>query len=261
MKEYEIYSLRRSGSLFITEWILSHFEYGYHKNSIRSNEPSQYIVWKNNTVTHCINPDILPEDWVVPDEDYDVVLSSYEDESFTEITENTIIILRDWYNTWASRIKSNRYKCSGGNPASIYLNYCKFYDIMPENVILYNKLVVDEEYAKEVERRFGWKHVPVTKKLPKSKIGAGSSFSGGHLKVASVNDRYKSTENHPAWPFIMSNHEINSYMEKIFNICPDVPDIKITETPPEATTTAKTVSSRPLGGLRSAQFTLNTIID
>ena len=210
MIKYNTYGLRRSGNHMVIEWILSHFKYGYHKNAIKNGKVGQHVTWLDGKIN-------LKKPL---DDKYDILISSYEDVAPNDILENDIIILRDWYNIWASRIKSNRDNCWGGNCDEIYLKYCELYDKYPNKFILYNKLVSDSKYAIEIENRFGWSHKKVPTNLPKSGIGMGSSFTGNNINVNQVNNRYQliAKTNPKKWENVIKNTEINNYMKKIFNI-------------------------------------------
>ena len=66
----------------------------------------------------------------------------------------------------------------------------------------------------------GGGHISIPTTLPKSGIGDGSSFTGKKLIQNDVNQRYKNIkQNYPnEWENIISNKDINAYMESIFGI-------------------------------------------
>tara|TARA_Y100000592_G_scaffold1325_1_gene2084 strand:+ start:880 stop:2427 length:1548 start_codon:yes stop_codon:yes gene_type:complete len=209
MKKYDIWGMRRTGNHAITEWIASHFNKTIHNNDIIQNKP-----WVTN----------LHGDGKI----VDCYIDSYEDFEPGEINENTIILLRDWYNLSASRLNSGRgwknscrYVNQHGyhrNCIEVYLKYCELWEKYPDNFILYNKWVEDKNYVKEIEKRYGWYHVARHDKLPESGIGGGSSFKD--TSIGSFTDRYlKIVEKYPEeWVEICSNKEINEYSKKIFGI-------------------------------------------
>jgi len=209
MKKYKVWGMRRSGNHAVIEWISSHFDKTIHNNDIIQNKP-----WVTN---------------IHGDSNFvDCCIDSYEDFSPSEITENTIIILRDWYNLSASRLVSGRgWKDScrfpdthgyNRNCAGVYLEYCKLWEKYPDNFILYNRWCTDEKYAQEIEERYGWKKVPRKDELPVSGIGGGSSFgieTGGGFE-----DRYLTViKDHPNdWVDVCSNKDINYYSKKVFGL-------------------------------------------
>jgi hypothetical protein len=209
LKKYNVWGLRRSGNHTIIEWIASHFKKTYHQNDIIQHKPWVTNFYGNGKQIDCL-------------------IDSFEDFEPSEINENTIILLRDWYNLSASRLNSGRgwetscrqidrhaynRKC-----AEVYLKYCKLWEKYPDNFILYNKWVEDKNYAREIEKRYGWVNVSRHDKLPTSGIGNGSSFSD--KTNSGFNDRYLNIiEKYPEdWKQICSNEEINEYSKKIFDI-------------------------------------------
>ena len=217
-KKYDIWGMRRVGNHAITEWISSHFNNTIHYNDIVNKKP-----WR-----------IKQYETGFKGNDVDLIVNSYEDFEPEEVNENTIILLRDWYNMSASRLVSNRgwdKSCRYPNKsnydrscAEVYLKYCKLWEKHPDNFILYNKWTTDENYEIEIEKRYGWNRTPRLNKLPTSGIGDGSSFDIG---LSKMNERYSeiATKYPNEWKLIISNEEINHYTKLIFGI--DVKELNI----------------------------------
>ena len=210
VNKYNVWGMRRCGNHAITEWISSHFTKTLHNNDIIQNKPWLIKTYGQGNYVDC-------------------QIDSFEDYPPQEkdIDENTIIILRDWYNMSASRLvsgrgwkRSCRFDDQHGYTRSceeVYLAYCKLWEKYPSNFIVYNKWVSDEEYQKEIEDRYGWKRVSRLDKLPESGIGNGSSFKNTSL---AFDERYlEVVENSPyEWIDICANKEINEYSKRIFGI-------------------------------------------
>ena len=211
IKKYDVWGMRRTGNHAIIEWISSHFNKTLHRNDVVKSKP-----------------------WLIKEygggEIIDLTIDSYEDFAPTEIKENTIILLRDWYNMCASRLVSKRgwrNSCRYNDEisyirscAEVYLEYCKLWEKYPDNFILYNKWCNDDKYEKEIEKRYNWKRVPRNNNLPSSKIGGGSSFKKDVVENTSFDERYLDViKNYPdEWIDICSNEEINNYCNKIFGL-------------------------------------------
>lgn len=210
LNKYDVWGMRRCGNHAIIEWISSHFTKTLHNNDIIQNKPWLIKTYGEGNYVDC-------------------QIDSFEDfpPKEEDITKNTIIILRDWYNMSASRLVSGRgwqHSCRYDNQhgytrscEEVYLEYCKLWEKYPNNFIIYNKWVSDVEYQREIESRFGWNTVQRIDKLPESGIGNGSSFKDTKL---SFDERYLDViENHPyEWVKICSNEKINEYSKRIFGI-------------------------------------------
>jgi len=209
---YDVWGMRRVGNHAIIEWIAQHFERTLHRNDIIQEKP-----------------------WVIKEygdgKYYDCHIDSYEDfaPAFQVVKDNTIILLRDWYNVSASRLFSGRgwhdtcrfpdKKDYIRSCEEVYIEYCKLWEQHPEKFILYNKWATDENYEIEIEKRYGWNRSKRIQKLPKSGIGRGSSF-GDESSLNLVNERFMKIANeHPhIWEQMIDNDEINKYNEQIFGL-------------------------------------------
>lgn len=208
--KYDVWGMRRCGNHTITEWIASHFNKTLHNNDIIQSKPWLIKTYGNGNYIDC-------------------EIDSFEDfpPSDEEIDDNTIIILRDWYNMSASRLVSGRgweYSCRFNDQhgytrscEEVYLEYCRLWEKYPNNFIIYNDWVSDEDYRKQIEARYGWSYSPRLENLPESGIGNGSSFKDSKL---SFDERYLTiVENYPQeWIRICSNSKINKYSKLIFGI-------------------------------------------
>ena len=209
--------MRRSGNHFIIEWLLSHYASGHHLNQMRSDGVTPYNQWhwEGNRLQKIKDIGNRP---------VEVKVVSYEDEAPTKVEDGTIIILRDWYNICASRIVSKRGwkdSCPSGDCPAVYTRLCELATKHPENTILYNRLIADPKYKREIEERYGWGDRPLSTTVPKSNIGKGSSFGNKRLLTpADLNTRYKHViETHPEeWAALTKYPEINRYMQQIFDI-------------------------------------------
>jgi len=220
MKHLNIFGLRRVGNHAIIEWIARHFKHTKHLNDCWG-----WPVPNSNWSTKEYGELSLP---------IDLIIQSYEDfePSIQEVEDsNTILLLRDWYNMAASRHVSrrgygntarSRHKASYNRSVSeVWIKYAELYEQYPEKFILFNKWTVDEEYRKEVSKRFSFPgNAEYVNKLPESKIGAGSSFKDQELDPEKVSLRYRQLveKDIRAYNDITGNTLINGYCKRIFNI-------------------------------------------
>lgn len=180
-RRFFIYGLRRSGNHAIIEWIAKHYNRTHHFNDcLNKPESSNFWRWKELYYGDKSKPT-------------DCIIYSYEDfeptpEDLKNSTESdtVICIWRDWYNIAASRLKSrrgintarHRHKLTRDRKAApVWLEYAKLYDKHPELFVLYNKIIYQPEYLKQVEANLALpKHYRWEMTLPSSKMGDGSSF-------------------------------------------------------------------------------------
>lgn len=214
-EQYNVFGIRRSGNHTIIEYIASHFDRTVHHNDCEG-----WKVDRNRQFTYG-DPN-LP---------IGCVIHSYEDfePSTSEILgETTVVILRDFYNICASRIKSGRgldtcrrryeMQYGGASIEGVWMKYANLYLEYPDKFILFNKWNSSEEYRGNVKTRFGLnRDVEYVKELPKSGIGYGSSFG----QLGGVNERYLEVMNNldiKLYNRVFCNKEINDLNERIFGV-------------------------------------------
>ena len=147
-----------------------------------------------------------------------------------------IIILRDPFNFFASRIKLEEYGIRSmhihvvdektkklmikfwKDYAKEFLGYTSY---LKNNkvVVSYNRWFADENYKKELAKKLGLKYRFVPDKFV-SKYGPGSSFDGrkfdGRASQMKVMERWKLYKNIPFYRSIFKDDELMSLSKKIF---------------------------------------------
>jgi hypothetical protein len=177
--DYLVHGIQRGGNHAIIDWILSHFKSSIFYNCCFLKEDGLSI--------DCWHGDIFR----FGEEPYEITIASFEDnvQKIREIknlfTNSTnIIILRDFYNTYASRFEKIK---KSSDP--LIIKRFRFYDNTKiwkdlANIFLeeqknsvninYNKWFVDVDYRLKISQKFGKSNESKIKNVPH--FGGGSSF-------------------------------------------------------------------------------------
>lgn len=183
MKIYNIFGLRRSGNHAIIEYIAQSFEHTVHYNDCMG--------WQSNRFSKSEFGEL--------DRPQDCQIYSYEDFEPTDEQiqdPSCFIILRDYLNIAASRLKSNR----GCNTCrqqfqsnrttcceKVWSKYWDLYTRYPHKTIIYNYWHSDINYRIYINDLLELNNSIYQKYLPESGVGQGSSFDN----LDTLNDRYK----------------------------------------------------------------------
>ena len=236
--EIRIIGMQRSGNHPIIDWIASMLpDKSCVLNFVNGPNPLEHHIKKEDILIGLTLNEIL-----TANKEY--LVYNYEDETISEIfnknrNENIIgtsdkkfdvLILRDPYNLFASRIKRGSVKL-GHKTTEQQLILRKLWiecanealnktNNLTQNktVILFNKWFVDEDYRKELAEKFGLKYNDKTLNTV-SKVGAGSSFNGfnyqNRAKDMKVLERYKELNNEGTYSELLIP-EIKELSKKIF---------------------------------------------
>lgn len=178
----------------------------------------------------------------------DCLIYSYEDWGLANITQPRfernrtlylgnsaqrfeVLILRDPFNLFASRIKQNfqATKCKKTSMVALWLEYAKEFvgdtHYLQGNVICinYNRWFADTDYRRSLAARLGlvFSDAGLSEVLS---LGAGSSFDGtrlnGQARAMDVTNRWRVYAEEPSFRQIFQNEEIWRYCEQIFGHLP-----------------------------------------
>lgn len=206
-----LFQIRRSGGHAIIEWLAKHYKHTRHCNDC--------FTWASDDCWRIKNyGDIEAE--------IDLQLYSYEDFSpLLDRIDDSIVVLRDFYNIAASRLKSDRgldtcrkpfdRDFGGRSLEDVWIDYALLYLKRPDRFILYNYWHTNQNYRNMLEYRWDLPGtVPYSAEFPESKIGNGSSFN----KNYSFNDRYKEffDAEYSTFKRLFCNDYINKLNEMVF---------------------------------------------
>ncbi|MDJ0744638.1 MAG: hypothetical protein QNJ32_14940 [Xenococcaceae cyanobacterium MO_167.B27] len=253
-KEIRVAGLKRTGNHAITFWVEAQ-EKRVGKycslNNVRVNENpyrhkyqnlSYYFPehqWSINNYKKQAQGNLIPRDCLV---------YSYEDYSLSQIfsdkfeqkhdlylgkslTRYDVIILRDPFNLFASRLKSNflEIKDSKLNLTTLWLQYAKEF-VGETNYLKHNKICINYnlwvkniDYRREIANQLNIKFTDAgIKKV--SSLGGGSSFDqtslDGEADKMNVEHRWMYYADDPYYNKLINNEEILQYSDRIFGKIP-----------------------------------------
>ena len=222
-KAYYVFGIRRSGNHLISNWMcdISGEGCGHIQNasvdffSFLCDYPPEYD-----------NMDVF----VVGIEEHPV--NAFSTAYCLEAEESqTVVILRDPYNLFASRVKHYKiFDAPYVNEDFVKFNWVDYAQAYLEGrsdvtFILYNKFVRDVEYRKDIAHQLGIKFSPAYDKHSMDKvrkgISKGSSFEnrdtgGSEMKIE---ERWKVYENDDRFKALFTD-EIRELSQKIFGFAP-----------------------------------------
>lgn len=151
--EIQIYSIRRSGQHAIIFWLIENFG-GWNERNVTFT----YFNRKNKLFYYndCSS---VKYDYI---EDYNVIIKNHED---VNVGENGIVIVRDFLNLLASRMKNNNF--NNISLKDLIILWKSHVKCMKNNfTIIYNKWLVDKKYRDEICEHFGIVNKDVTNYVP-----------------------------------------------------------------------------------------------
>lgn len=219
MKTFRVLGMRRSGNHAIINWLLSNYNNGICITETYQDESSEkdaYVpIFTNNKNILFFNSCVEDPFWNIKDciefENYSLILHSYEDKQFEYILEHSynncfndekditnIIILRDPFNTFASRFKyenSDLFTKVDEFHVNLWIEYAEealnitnYFD--NKLIILYNEWLTNKNYRDDISKKLGIYNYDNIYDV--SKCGNGSSFIGQNLDtVDNYLNRYK----------------------------------------------------------------------
>lgn len=216
MKTIKILGLRRSGNHIITNWLIQHLSLKYN------------IIYKNNMQYIDNKPVTTEDDRYINNNRLDTMcVMTFEDYSIDEYNRMklpegpNILIIRDAYNLFASRIKNSLVGMD-----RIIVGKWKTHIKYSQNptkshiCINYNFWCTDEDYKKSIIRQLGLEYIKDFKNIV-PKFGGGSSFDGLNYKdnpsLMNVLERYKVYKGQRVFNKYI-DREVREYCSKYFNI-------------------------------------------
>lgn len=251
-KEIRVIGLRRTGNHAIINWICKQQDgIVQHVNNVPINK-NPYLHFYEG---HARSNQYLKVKWKLKRESLgkfdkkDCLVYSYEDYGLQQITDPIleekhdiyfgksaerydVLILRDPFNLFASRLKSGYIdiKDPEKTATDLWISYAKEYLGETEFLggrkkvcINYNRWTVDPAYrhqiASELSLKFsdaGINHIP--------RNGGGSSFEGlsfeGKAAKMDVQNRWKHFANDPLYRELLNNQQLMAYSRRIFGEIP-----------------------------------------
>lgn len=186
------FGLQRSGNHAVLDWVGSLFPGAEFHNdqdhdlfanldalraTIQESSADCIVFSFEDSVVHAVDPTVpLMQD-----------VSPFPEEAFPDFEVHRIYILRDPYNTWASRIAANDRAKAGGSALTSdpsweffrtnWLTFAQEYQTAPETVILFNRWRSDAAYRQKICAHLGGEYSEATLNQI-AKQGFGSSFDG-----------------------------------------------------------------------------------
>lgn len=248
-KELRIFGLRRSGNHAITNWIINQLDgQVLYLNNIPINaNPFRIEIDR----LHDYHPETLPKykstflkEASGEFSEKDCLICSFEDYSLSTFSRSLInrfhdfyvgksnrivdvLIIRDPYNLFASRLKSGRYQAkSFKSLPDLWVEYAMEYlgqtkSLQNNRVLInYNYWVSSKAYREKIARNLGLTFTDAGLDEVSS-IGGGSSFDrclyGGKAAQMNVLDRWQAYSSNPLFiNLINSNSELHSLSREIF---------------------------------------------
>lgn len=236
-QEYFFFGLKRGGNHCVINWILEHFESYVHYNNCFFKNDNFYVNYENEIKKKGKEP---YEIRILSFEDRPIELEKKFNSNFEKISKvieskKKILLLRDAYNTYASRymkkmnpeahMKNWNDMWTNYNDAKLWTSYAKEYlcPMTLKNNLLrinYNFWFSKKEYREELSEKFDRKHTD--KGLQKVlENGGGSSFDkmkyNSIAQKMRVLSRYKNFINNKDFiKKIILNKEIKKLNSEIF---------------------------------------------
>lgn len=253
-KEFRIAGLRRTGNHAVIGWIEDQHKLvgtTFHLNNVKIDEnPYRH---KHQNLSY-----YFPKhQWSI--ERYqkqakgefikrDCLIYSYEDYSLSQIFSNyfekkhdlylgktldryDLLIIRDPFNTLASRLKKNflPVKSKGTSFVDLWIEYAREY-LAETNYLKHNKIcinynlwVADLDYRKQLAQKLGIKFTDVGIDKVRS-YGGGSSFEGkthdGQASTMNTTNRWQYFVDCPIYRKLIDNSALLQYSERIFGHIP-----------------------------------------
>lgn len=225
---YYIYGLRRGGNHVFINWLFNHFD---PNDAIFLNNQwkKSFSIRKDEIHGHIQNI-------IVGFEDKRLIFG--KDKLFKKFNKGkkvkSVLILRDLYNLFASRIKGDIKNLSHRNEESREIlrdrwkKYAREYlgetgHLQNRTVVNYNLFVTFPEYRMQIERKLRIKETKDSlNRVPL--IGGGSSFDGrsyhGRGSEMKVLERWKYYENDENYLDFFNDEEVKELSKKIFDFNP-----------------------------------------
>ena len=220
-----LWGIRRSGNSAVRNWLAYQFETAhcqtnantiYFNNGFNPNDLEEETWTLPNAVVSFEEQPLQTKDW-----NYQALSSYYKE-------HHRLVLLRDPYNTFASRIKHYDLMSVKGtwidvdNATFCWRQYANAYLENPSEYILYNHFIEDEEYRKEICERVGGTYSDDT--LPYvDDPGGGSSFDGrlynGRAQEMKVFNRWEEYADNAAFRALFTP-EIRQLSKEIFDYEP-----------------------------------------
>ena len=252
-KELRIVGLRRSGNHAIAEWIkaqekgrvehLNNLEvrcnpYRHKYNRIIDFYP-EHANWANKHYKPLARGHFSPMDCLILGYE-DHALPSITDALFEQMHEVylgkskkrlDILIMRDPFNLFASRLKSGmiEIKNEKSTAVELWIQYAKEF-LNESNYLSHNKICIsynrwfsDLEYRQDLANQLGTEFTDAGMDRV-AHLGGGSSFDGQNMDGAgrkmAVIDRWKTFIDNPDYRQIFQNQRLLDYSHKIFGDIP-----------------------------------------
>jgi hypothetical protein len=241
--ELRVLGMRRSGNHAVIEWLMKSFGGpGFHLNNV---PPGQNAYRHRDQYPEPHDSERYTERMRMARfgrfEPLNVLVRSYEDfepgDVFREASEplhdlyygktgkfRDVLILRDPFNLFASRMKSGKVATKPGiEQIELWLRHARFAveSAGHDNFVLikFDDWARSIEYRHALQKRFSLEPKEIsTEKV--STFGGGSSFDGtamdGKASGMAVLDRWKSLRDDPAFAAVLDNAELRDYRERIF---------------------------------------------
>ncbi|NEO99038.1 MAG: hypothetical protein F6K58_10230 [Symploca sp. SIO2E9] len=242
-QEIRVVGLRRSGNHAVTNWVKEQ-QSGQvlYLNNIPPKENGYRVLYQHypkehlrrEALGHFVNKDCLIysyEDWdleQITDQHFEKKHDLYWGKSDRRYD---LLILRDPFNTLASRLKNNFIEVKDPNQTFIelWLSYAKEYlgetNHLKNNKVCinYNQWFLDVSYRKEITSNLKLEFSDAGINQVKAQ-GGGSSFEGrefdGKAIQMKVLDRWKVFAEDPRYLKLLGNEEILEYSKRIFGDLP-----------------------------------------
>ncbi|MGP1382269.1 MAG: hypothetical protein ACTS2F_01850 [Thainema sp.] len=242
-REIRVLGLRRSGNHAIINWIRHQLSGNiWHLNNIRPDKNPYRVLYQHYPKDH-----LKPEAWgnFTPK---DALIYSYEDYRLSDIVTSkttahhdlylgrsaqttTILILRDPFNLFASRLKQGfiKVKSPAHSMVDLWLEYAQEFvresQFLDDSTIFvnYNEWFRSPAYRQTIAAQLNIPFSDAGLEQVKSQ-GGGSSFDGqalqGRAQEMSVCDRWQHFATDPTYLQLLSNPAISHYSELIFGHIP-----------------------------------------
>ena len=213
VENFNVVAMRRSGHHAIIRWMAGHFNKTIFHNDYGQDGSSQPRS----------NDDHIAGIYTFHDEGTgDCRIVNFEDFSVSEAPRPTVLVLRDPYNCFASRLKA-RFELEHALDevsVTLWLEHAKSFHSNGVYPISYNRWFIDEEYRARISQEL--LHRPYSSKhLDRvSQFGLYSSFDGpeyeGRATDMKVLSRWRECVDDPRFAMILKDNEIRQLTLELF---------------------------------------------